>query len=104
MKFINKAIALNSNHFQAYLNKGAVINPYAYNNKAEILRKLEKYELALEAYNKAIEIDPNYSDAYFNKSKLFDELGNYEVALEAYDRALTYRHDDDLDYSDIYII
>ncbi|KJV61330.1 TPR repeat family protein [Rickettsia amblyommatis str. Darkwater] len=70
--------------------------------KAEILRKLKKYELALEAYNKAIEIDPNYSDAYFNKSKLFDELGNYEVALEAYDRALTYRHDDDLDYSDIY--
>ncbi|USD86139.1 tetratricopeptide repeat protein [Rickettsia rickettsii] len=34
-------------------------HPYAYNNKAEILRKLEKYDLSLESYNKALELEPN---------------------------------------------
>ncbi|BDU59996.1 hypothetical protein FLA4_04060 [Candidatus Rickettsia kotlanii] len=47
LKAYNKAIALNPNHFQAYLNKGAA------------LIQLGKYDLSLESYNKALELESN---------------------------------------------
>ncbi|WP_232048115.1 tetratricopeptide repeat protein [Rickettsia conorii] len=42
-----------------------------------------KYDLALEAYNKAIEVNPSHPYAYNNKAEILRKLEKYELALEA---------------------
>ena len=41
-----------------------------------------KYEEAIIAFDKAIEIDPNLIDAWFNKGNILCKLGKYEDALK----------------------
>ncbi|MFC2011271.1 tetratricopeptide repeat protein [Chloroflexota bacterium] len=48
----------------------------------------DKYEEALKAYNKAIELDPQYVLAWNNKGNTLGELGRHEEALEAYNKAI----------------
>ena len=39
----------------------------AYNEKGNTLNELKQLEAAVESYNNAIKINPNYADAYYNK-------------------------------------
>ena len=43
---------------------------------------LNKYEEAIECYNKAIQINPNYSEAFYSKGSALDDLKKYEEAIE----------------------
>ncbi len=45
-------------------------------------------EEAIECYNKAIELNSNYSDAYNNKGIVLNYLNKYNEALECYDIAI----------------
>ena len=45
-----------------------------------------KYEEAIIAFDKAIEIDPNLIDAWFNKGNILCKLGKYEDAFKAYNK------------------
>jgi tetratricopeptide (TPR) repeat protein len=38
--------------------------------------------------DKAIEINPQFSEAWYNKGVVLDELGRFEEALEAYEKAI----------------
>jgi tetratricopeptide (TPR) repeat protein len=50
---------------------------------------LEKYEEAIIAYDKALQIKPEYYEAWNNRgSILCDHLGRYEEAIASFDRAL----------------
>jgi superkiller protein 3 len=49
---------------------------------------LNKYDEAIAAYNKAIEINPQYSYAWADKGKALVKLGKSEKAITAYDKAL----------------
>jgi tetratricopeptide (TPR) repeat protein len=40
----------------------------AWNNKGAALDDLNKSDEAIQSYNKAIEIDPTYSDAWYNSA------------------------------------
>ena len=60
----------------------------AWNNKGLVLYELGNHEKATEAYEKAIEINPQYSEAWNNKGLVLYKLGNYEKAIEAYDKAI----------------
>ncbi len=51
------------------------------------LGELGRLEEALEAYNKATELDPQLAEAWYNKGVALDELGRLEEALEAYNKA-----------------
>jgi tetratricopeptide (TPR) repeat protein len=44
--------------------------------------------LAMEDYNKAIELDPNYADAYYNRGLAHYDLKEYERAIEDYNKAI----------------
>ena len=55
----------------------------AWFNKGVDLAKLKRYEEAIEAYEKAIEINPKDDDAWFNKGVVVWELERYEEAIEA---------------------
>ncbi len=49
---------------------------------------MQKYELALSDYSKAIDINPNYADAYNNRGNLYSDLQKYELALSDYSKAI----------------
>lgn len=55
--------------------------------KAPAIEDQRKYEEAINAYDKAIEINPENADAWYNKGFALYELGKYEEATEAYDTA-----------------
>ena len=59
-----------------------------WNNKGFALASLGQYEEALKAYDKAIELKPDFSVAWNNKAFSFSSLGRYEEALNAYDKAI----------------
>lgn len=46
----------------------------------EICKKLYRYEEAIESWNKALEIEPNYLDAYYSKAFCYEEMGKYDAA------------------------
>jgi tetratricopeptide (TPR) repeat protein len=48
---------------------------------------------AIEYYNTAIMLDPNYSSAYSGKAYAFGKAGNYTASLSAADKALSIRQD-----------
>ena len=64
--YFDKAIDQNSNH-----------SSFALTNKGITLDKLEKYNEAIECYDKALEIEPNYAGALNNKGAVLDKLEKY---------------------------
>ncbi len=51
------------------------------------LKEQGKLEEAIEAYNKALAIKPDYADAYYNMGIALKEQGKLEEAIEAYNKA-----------------
>jgi len=52
------------------------------------LYNLKKYLEAIEEFDIALVIDPNYKDAHYNKGNALDNLGRYEEAIKEFDKAL----------------
>src|SRR3990172_8362478 len=48
----------------------------------------KKYDEAIEAYTKAIALDPNYAQAYTNRGVAYYNKGQYDRAIEDYNRAI----------------
>jgi tetratricopeptide (TPR) repeat protein len=57
------------------------------------LNEQGKLEEAIEAYNKALAIMPDYAEAYNNMGVSLQEQGKLEEAIEAYNKALTIKPD-----------
>ncbi len=55
--------------------------------KGNAFEELGEHNKSIEAYNKAIAINPNYKYAWFNKGNALTHLGEYDKAIKAYDRA-----------------
>ena len=53
----------------------------------------EKYQDAVECYEKVIEIKPDYADAWYNKGVAFGNFDQYEEALKAFDKAIELKPD-----------
>lgn len=64
----NRAIILN-NRGNAYYYKG-------------------QYDRAIEDYNKAIELNPNYTYAYYNRGLAYYQKVQYDLAIENYNKAI----------------
>ncbi len=50
---------------------------YVYNNKGNALRNLNMQKEAIQCYDKAIQLDPNYNAAINNKNNLMDYMKNW---------------------------
>ncbi|MFM6787580.1 MAG: tetratricopeptide repeat protein, partial [Microcystis panniformis] len=59
-----------------------------YYNRGLLYSDLQKYDLALSDYSKAIEINPNYAEAYLNRGNLYYNQQKYELALSDYSKAI----------------
>ena len=58
------------------------------------LLEMMDYTSAIEAYDKATDINPNNGDAWYNKATALSDLGQYEDAITAYDKAIALNPDD----------
>ena len=48
----------------------------------------KKFKKAIEAFDQAIELNPNIISPWFGKGEVYRTIHNYDMALEAYDRAI----------------
>ena len=48
----------------------------------------DKYEEAIECYDRALSIDPNNADAWYWKGSTLRDMGKHSEAIECYDKAL----------------
>jgi tetratricopeptide (TPR) repeat protein len=48
---------------------------------------LNKFDEAIKAYDKAIEIDPQHSNAWYNKGLALTKLNRSNEAIKAFDKA-----------------
>ena len=62
--------------------------PGVYHYLGFTLDRQEKYEEAIAAYEKAIQLNPQYADAYYNLVNTLDEIEKYEEAMAAYQKAI----------------
>jgi tetratricopeptide (TPR) repeat protein len=53
-------------------------------NKGVTLAGVERFDEALEAYDQALEIDPDYAEAWFDKGVALDGLGQHDEAKRAH--------------------
>jgi tetratricopeptide (TPR) repeat protein len=56
--------------------------------KGDALNRQGNFSEAITAYNKALELDPNYVNAWDGKGWSLNELGNYSQAIIYLDKAL----------------
>ena len=55
------------------------------------LQEQGKLEEAIEAYNKALSIKPDYAEAYYNMGIALQDQGKLEEAIEAYKQGSSYQ-------------
>ncbi|BAZ04016.1 tetratricopeptide repeat protein [Calothrix sp. NIES-3974] len=73
----------------AFVIKGInTANSSQFYEQANTLYDLNRYEDALQAYNKALEMRDNFPQAWYGKGKVLSALKRDREALAAYDRAI----------------
>jgi len=70
-----------------------------YHNRGVEYKRLGNYRQAIDDYNKAIEIKPNYVDAYINRGVAYKGLGHYKQAIEDLNKAIEIKPDEAKAYS-----
>ncbi len=65
-------------------------SPNTHNNLGDVYGRQGDKQKALEEFQKAIELKPNYADAYHNLGNTYHELNQDDKALESYLKALEY--------------
>lgn len=69
--------------------------PFAYHNRGNDRYKNDQPDKALEDFDAAIKINPEYSSAYANRSLIYLERGEKEKALQDYNRYMKLLHPSD---------
>ena len=57
-----------------------------------------QWENAVQEFDKAIQVDPDYAEPYYNRGYSYDELGQYQTAIDDYTMAIQL----DPDYAEAY--
>lgn len=63
-------------------------DPLIYYSRAKTRYKLKKFLVALEDYNRAIELNPGYAVAYLNRGVIYHREEKVDLALSDYNRAI----------------
>ena len=72
---------------------GATLEPEDYRSRGVDLFQRDKCDLALKAFDKAIELKPDFAGAWNDKGFALAKLGRYEEALKAIDKAIELKPD-----------
>jgi len=60
----------------------------AWYDKGNALYNLNRYEEAIECYEKALKTKPEYKEAWYEKGNALHSLNRYEEAIECFEKAL----------------
>lgn len=60
-----------------------------HNNLGDVYARQGDMQKAIEEFQKAIEINPNYADAYHNLANTYQQMGQIDLAVENYQKALS---------------
>ncbi len=82
---INSILPIIQDHFRDFI--------WLYTVVAITYDKLLQHQEAIELYDKALKLDPNYVNALYNKGNTLSNLGKYQEAIELYDKALKIKPD-----------
>ena len=63
-------------------------SPEAHYNRGLEYQESGEYRLAIQDYDKAIDLNPNFLDAYNNRGNTYFDLGEHRRAIEDFDRAI----------------
>jgi tetratricopeptide (TPR) repeat protein/S1-C subfamily serine protease len=85
---LQQILKINKNSYQAHYAIGLVLS-----------NEEDKYEKALDAFDKAIVIEPNRSEAWKFKTSVLHSLKKYSLALVAVDKAIDISDTDNKDFS-----
>lgn len=66
---------------------------YYHNDRGAILQRLGRLDQALEAFNEALRIKPDFAEAHCNRAIVLQRQERLEEALKAFDRALRIKPD-----------
>jgi predicted O-linked N-acetylglucosamine transferase (SPINDLY family) len=72
----------------AKLTKIAANSAEIWNNRGANLYAMKLPDSAIEAFDRAIAIEPTFSEAIYNRGKALNDTGQLEAALAAYDKCL----------------
>ena len=61
----------------------------------------KEYIKAIQAYQKAIKLNPKYSDAYYNLGIMYVNEGQYDKAIEVYQKAIELNPKNDMAYNNM---
>ena len=75
-----------------------------YINLGVLYRYLGQKEKAIEYYQKAIKLDPEYARAYSNLGVVYDDLGQKEKAIEYYQKAIKLDPEDAFAYNNLGVV
>lgn len=65
------------------------IKAYEYFNKGNVSIKMLEYDKAIEHYNMAIDLNPNYAGAYNNRAISYEAFGEYGKAIDDFEIAIS---------------
>jgi Flp pilus assembly protein TadD len=68
-------------------------DPGAFNDRGNVLRNLQRADAALQSFDRAIDLRPDYAEAYSNRGNALYDLGRSPEALASYARAIALRRD-----------
>jgi len=71
----------------------------AYYNRGLAYTKLNQHEQAMEDYDRAIALNPNFAEAYYNRGNAYAKLNQPERAIKDYDRAIALNPNDAAAYN-----
>lgn len=64
------------------------ISAETYLKDGDACHEKKDYDCALNSYNKAIELNPQYVDAYYSRGVVYDDKGGYDQAISDYTKAI----------------
>jgi tetratricopeptide (TPR) repeat protein len=79
--------------FEFFEAHGVPLKSEDYNSYGEYRYQQDRYELALKAIDKAIELKPDFVEAWYNRGVVFLKLDQNDEALEAIDKAIELKPD-----------
>lgn len=84
-----------ANSYMAHDDSGLKVDPLLYYQAGLRFMKAKSYQLALDAFNKALEINPRYYEASYRKAQVYQLTGYDKFAARRYLEVLKYRPDMD---------
>jgi tetratricopeptide (TPR) repeat protein len=67
----------------------ALQSAVAWNNKGAIYDKMGEYDKALQAYDNAIQLNPEYAEAWANKGVALYNISEYSEAIQAFNKSIS---------------